>query len=81
MLFKHVSLARISNIDTKCIYRDSYIPSVAVTLLTLPVFFYRVFEYPLLDICIKELYVVVVIFMIGLRGDERRKILVTLKRK
>ena len=81
VLFKHVSLARISNIDTKCIYRDSYIPSVAVTLLTLPVFFYRVFEYPLWDICVKELYVVVVIFMIGLRGDERRKILVTLKRK
>ena len=81
VIFKHISLSRISNINSKYIYRDSYFPSVIVTLLTLPIFFIQIFEYPLSDICIKELYVVMVIFLIGLSKQEQQKVMQTLKKK
>ena len=81
VIFKHISLSRIPNIDSKRIYRESYLPSIIITLLTLPVFFIQVVDSPLADLCLKELYVVLVILLIGLRKDEQRKIAATLKRK
>lgn len=71
VLFKQISLKQIKEIDNKVIINKSYIPSIFITIVTLPVFFIDLGLHPLLNIFFKEIYVIIAIFIIGLSKLEK----------
>lgn len=81
VLFKQISLKKIQNINSKQIIRKSFLPSALITIFTMPIFFIDLGLHPLLSIAIKEFYVVIIIFIIGLSKSEKIYIYNYLRKK
>lgn len=71
VLFKQIALKRIKDIDSNIVIKNSYLPSILITIVTLPIFFINLGLHPLLNIFIKEIYVIIAIFIIGLSKSEK----------
>lgn len=81
VLFKQLSLKKIKDIDNMLILKKSLILSILITIFTLPIFFVDLGLHPFFSIAVKELYVVIIIFIIGLSKSEKSYIYKYFKKK
>ncbi len=72
VLFKQISLRKIEDIDSNLVLKSSFFPSVAITIITLPIYFVDLGLHPLLSIFIKEIYALIIILIIGLSKSEKK---------
>lgn len=80
VIFKHISLGRIPNINHKIIHKKSYIPILKVILLTFPIFIINFKTSVLLNLFIKEIYILTIVFFIGFNKSEQNKLILLIKR-
>lgn len=81
VLLKQISLNRVREIDSKLILVKSYVPSMLITIATLPIFFIDLAIHPLLNIFIMEAFVVFVIIAFGLSKSDRKHLFKFLKQR
>lgn len=74
-------LKRTLNYDSRSLWRYSYVPSILVTGLFIPILFSPTIVYPLVNIVLAFLYLCVLEWHIGLQNSERDKLLVFIKSK
>lgn len=60
--------------------KKSYVPTLFSALVFLPFFFIRIFEFPFLDLLVKEGILLVIIYFIALSKTEKDKILLLIKK-
>lgn len=63
-----------TGMDNDILWRNSYAPSIFVTIMLLPVLLIDVDVFPLSKIVIAELYLMTIIYFIGLSKSERDKV-------
>lgn len=74
VLFKQISLKKINDINNILVIKKSLLPSIVITIISLPIFFFDLELNPFINIAIKELYVLIIIFFLGLSSSEKRYI-------
>lgn len=67
------------NYDNSILWKKSYLPSLTVTLLCIPIFFLPDFVHPVIKIAFSLMYLSAVIFFLGLNHIERNKLVGLLK--
>lgn len=68
-------LKKTIGFDNSILYRKSYFPSILIVALFLPVYFVKDLLPSLLFIVLSELYLLIIIYLIGLKQNERNKIM------
>lgn len=81
VLFKQISLRKIKEIDSNHVLKKSLIPSIIITIFTLPIYFIDLGIHSLLSIVIKEIYLITIITIIGLSKKEKKYILDFIRKK
>lgn len=67
-------LHRTINYNNSLLVRDSYIPSVIIILLFIPMLFFPLTIHPIIKILISVIYLALIEFMIGFNKNERGKV-------
>ncbi|MBE6336796.1 MAG: MATE family efflux transporter [Lentimicrobiaceae bacterium] len=81
VLFKHISLGKIKDIDNRLVFKRSFVPSLIITILSVPIFIFNFNFHSLVNIVLKEIYVLTIILVIGLSKAERKYIIDFVKKK
>lgn len=66
-----IILKKTIHFDNKMLFRKSYLPSILIVILTLPIFFIKPFSMPLVRICVTLIYVCLLMVLIGMSRSER----------
>lgn len=72
----HVTL----NFHNSVLWRHSYLPSMVVVVFLLPLFAIRISNYSILNIIVSELYLLVLLFVVCLRKQERKAVYLFVKK-
>lgn len=60
--------------DNTMLWRKSYIPSISIVFLSMPIFILKLPIQPMFCICLKEMYLLVIIVCVGLTRKERNSL-------
>lgn len=69
------------NYNNIILWRNSYLPSLFVSLFFVPYLFINFNFHPIIDIAISEIYLILLIFIFGLSNRERNKLIGFVKSK
>ena len=69
------ALHHVLNYENNKLWRESYIPSLIVVLLFLPVFFMPVIGHPCINLIISFIYLCILEWFVGLKRTERLRIM------
>ena len=72
LIVRQIVLRLTLKYDLKKLYKYSYLPSTIVMLFVLPLFFLHPTPYPIINIVLCILYLLVIIYMAGLNKQERK---------
>lgn len=75
IVVNQIVLHKTTSFDNMVLIKGSYIPSIIVTCLTLPVYLYPIHTHPLVTIIIVMMYVLLLEFFIGFNKEERKRVL------
>ena len=65
-------LHKTLNYDNKILFKKSYMPSLCILLLMMPVYLYRMEIHPIINISMALIYLLVLDFVIGLTKEEKK---------
>lgn len=75
VLTTQIAIKRDGHVSNYALFKDSYLPSILVAALYVPILFVKIQVHPLIHMSIVLAYLFLIVFFIGFRKSERQYIL------